>query len=119
MLYGLVAWLPDLQVLQLSGNQLKDLNGLEGCANLRVLDVSRNQLTDLQVRVCAGGWTHGTCMIASANQKRNIQRMPCSAPSTNLAGRALVFPFACLLVVCPSKALRTASNWDVLPTVVA
>jgi hypothetical protein len=43
------SWLPGLQVLRLSGNQLQDLCGLEGCTNLRVLEVSRNQLTDLQV----------------------------------------------------------------------
>lgn len=47
--HSISSWLPGLQVLRLSGNQLQDLCGLEGCTNLRVLDVSRNQLTDLQV----------------------------------------------------------------------
>jgi Leucine-rich repeat (LRR) protein len=49
---GLSLWLPGLQTLLLSGNQLPDLNGLQGCSNLRVLDVSRNHLTDVQVRAC-------------------------------------------------------------------
>lgn len=47
--HSISSWLPALQVLRLSGNQLQDLCGLEGCLNLRVLDVSRNQLTCLQV----------------------------------------------------------------------
>lgn len=49
---GLSLWLPGLQTLQLSGNQLSDLHGLQGCSNLRVLDVSRNHLTDVQVSAC-------------------------------------------------------------------
>jgi Leucine-rich repeat (LRR) protein len=44
-----VAWLPVLTVLALSGNGLREVDALAGCSRLRHLDVSRNQLTSLQV----------------------------------------------------------------------
>jgi len=54
----LSSWLPCLQVLRLSGNQLCSLAGLQGCSSVRTLDVSRNHLTDLQVRA------HNSCLSA-------------------------------------------------------
>lgn len=45
----LSSWLPCLQVLRVSGNQLCDLSGLQNCSHLQLLDVSRNKLTSLQV----------------------------------------------------------------------
>lgn len=46
---GLSSYAPNLRVLRLAGNQLTDLNGLEGCRGLSHLDVGRNKLTSLQV----------------------------------------------------------------------